>query len=46
MRDKYGTEHDPYFYPGINVLINSLNIHNESTLQDAERDLSSLAAEN
>lgn len=36
MRDKYGVEQDSYCYPDSTVLINLLNIQNESLLEEAE----------
>ena len=39
-RDKYGTGQDPYCYPNSDILINSLNIHDEALLEEAERDIS------
>lgn len=44
MSDKYGTERDPYCYPGTHILINKLDIHDAETLDQAERELSYLAA--
>jgi cell filamentation protein len=43
-RDKYGTGQDPYCYPNSDILINSLNIHDEALLEEAELDISSLCA--
>lgn len=43
-RDKYGTGQDPYCYPNSDILINSLNIHDEALLEEAERDISSVCA--
>ena len=43
-RDKYGTGQDRYCYPNSDILINSLNIHDEALLEEAERDISSLCA--
>lgn len=42
--DKYGVDNDPYCYPGTTVLINLLDLRDESSLADAERDLSFAAA--
>ncbi|SEN45961.1 cell filamentation protein [Pseudomonas sp. ok272] len=44
MLDKYGVGQDPYCYPGSHVLRNLLNIHDEQQLDDAERELSEIAA--
>ncbi len=44
MVDKYGTGQDPDCYPGTAVLINSLNIHDDHTLEAAERDITDLCA--
>lgn len=46
MIDKYGAGQDPYCYCDSHILKNLLNIRDESTLQEAELDLSSLAAKN
>lgn len=43
-RDKYGIGQDSYCYPNSDILINSLNIHDEILLEDAEREISSLCA--
>lgn len=43
-RDKYGTGQDPYCYPDSDVLINTLNIRDDQLLEEAERDLSTLSA--
>jgi len=40
MRDKYGVEQDSYCYPDSTVLINLLNIQNESLLEEAEIEFS------
>lgn len=42
--DKYGVDDDPYCYPGTSVLKNLLDLRDESSLADAERDLSMIAA--
>ncbi|OBT12039.1 cell filamentation protein Fic [Vibrio sp. UCD-FRSSP16_10] len=44
MIDKYGTAQDPYVYENSTVLVNKLNINDEAVLEDAERDLTTLAA--
>ncbi|SHO57078.1 putative adenosine monophosphate-protein transferase Fic [Vibrio quintilis] len=44
MSDKYGAGDDPYCYPGTRVLKNKLSIQDASLLEDAERDLSCVAA--
>lgn len=44
MDDKYGVADDPYCYPGTTVLRNSLNLRDENTLDQAERELSEIAA--
>ena len=46
MVDKYGTGQDPYCYSGTNVLINKFNIKNETTLNDAEREITTAALQN
>ncbi|QFU24267.1 Fic family protein [Shewanella eurypsychrophilus] len=38
MRDKYGTESDPYCYPDSDTLINLFDIHDPNTLSEAETD--------
>lgn len=43
-RDKYGTGQDPYCYPNSDILINILNIRDDQLLEEAERDLSTLCA--
>lgn len=43
-RDKYGTGQDPYCYPNSDVLINTLNIQDDLLLEEAERDISTLCA--
>ncbi|WP_413726448.1 putative adenosine monophosphate-protein transferase Fic [Sodalis sp. RH16] len=44
MNDKFGDDRDPYFYPGIKVLRNKLNIHEAAGLLEAELALTSLRA--
>jgi cell filamentation protein len=44
MPGKYGGSLDPYRYPDSGVLRNRLNIHDESLLQEAERELCEIAA--
>ena len=44
MPGKYGGSLDPYRYPDSGVLRNRLNIHDESLLEEAERELSEIAA--
>lgn len=44
MPGKYGGSLDPYRYPDSGVLRNLLNIHDENLLQEAERELSEIAA--
>ncbi len=44
--DKYGTGNDPYCLPGTNVLRNKLDIVDAFALEQAERDLTTLASEN
>lgn len=41
MRDKYGVERDPNYYPDTDTLINLLNIQSESELDEAELELTS-----
>ena len=43
MVDKYGTGQDPYCYPGLNTLINLLDIREEGVLENAERELTEIA---
>ena len=43
--DKYGTDDDPYCYPGSNVLQNLLNIEDDDELAEAEAELTELAVE-
>lgn len=45
MSDKYGVGQDCYCYSGSSVLRNKLNIHDESSLNQAEQQLSAIAAE-
>lgn len=45
MLDKYGAGQDPYCYPDTQVLRNSLGIKDDSTLTQAERELSELSAD-
>ncbi len=42
--DKYGTGQDPYCYPGSSTLKNRLGLLDDALLSQAERDLSSVAA--
>ena len=44
MVDKYGVGQDPYCYPGTHILRNKLNIRCEAELDQAERELSDIAA--
>jgi len=44
MSDKYGLGQDAYCYPGTDTLKNLLDIKDATVLQEAERDLSDLAA--
>ncbi|AHF75501.1 Filamentation induced by cAMP protein [Sodalis praecaptivus] len=44
MNDKIGDDRDPYFYPGLKVLRNVLNIHEAAGLQEAELALTALRA--
>lgn len=44
MVDKYGTDQDPYCYPGTTVLRNRLGLTTDHALNDAERALSEIAA--
>lgn len=46
MSDKYGVGHDSYCYPDSTVLRNKLDIRDDTTLSDAERQLSAIAADN
>lgn len=43
MEGKYGAGQDPYCYPGTKILINKFNIKDESTLQEAEREITTIA---
>lgn len=43
MLDKYGADQDPYCYPGSSVLRNRLDLHDEESLHEAERELSEIA---
>lgn len=45
MRDKYGIEQDPYCYPCGHTLRNKLGIHDDARLEQAERLLTAIAAE-
>ena len=44
MVDKYGVGQDPYCYPGTTILRNKLKIRCEIELDQAERELSNIAA--
>ncbi|WP_413736744.1 putative adenosine monophosphate-protein transferase Fic [Sodalis sp. RH21] len=44
MNDKFGDGRDPYFYPGIQVLRNKLDIHESAGLREAELALTPLRA--
>lgn len=46
MVDKYGTGQDPYCYKNSLVLINKFNIINDFILQNAEREISTVASDN
>ncbi len=45
MRDKYGVGHDPYCYPGTDVLKNRLNITDADELNRVESQITALRAE-
>lgn len=45
MVDKYGTDSDPACYKGTQILINHLNIKDSCQLEEAEREISTLSAE-
>ncbi|NDJ56059.1 putative adenosine monophosphate-protein transferase Fic [Enterobacteriaceae bacterium 4M9] len=44
MSDKFGDGHDPYFWPGIQVLRNRLDIRENHRLLQAEQELTALRA--
>lgn len=44
MSDKFGDGHDPYFWPGNEVLRNRLEIRENHRLQQAEQELTALRA--
>ncbi len=44
MSNKFGDEHDPYFWPGLEVLRNRLDIHESQPLLQAEKELTALRA--
>lgn len=46
MSDKYGVGQDSYCYPGSTVLRNKLDIRDDVTLSEVERQLSAIAADN
>lgn len=46
MPDKYGVGEDAYCYPGSTVLRNKLDIRDETTLSEAEQQLTAIAADN
>ncbi len=46
MLDKYGVGQDPYCYPGSSVLRNRLDLLDETSLHQAERELSEIAIGN
>lgn len=43
MLDKYGAGQDPYCYPNTKVLINKFGIKDEKILQEAEREITTVA---
>jgi len=43
MVDKYGVGQDPYCYPNTKVLINKFGIKDEKILQEAEREITTVA---
>ncbi|MCF5468272.1 putative adenosine monophosphate-protein transferase Fic [Pseudomonas syringae] len=43
MLDKYGSDQDPYCYPGTSILKNRLNLISDGLLAEAERALSEVA---
>ena len=43
MVDKYGTGQDPYCYKDTNILINRFGIKEEATLDEAEREITTVA---
>ena len=45
MADKYGTGQDPDCYPGTDILINLLGIRDAQILEDAERDITVIRAD-
>ena len=45
MVDKYGVGDDPYCYPGTDILINKLDIKDDTKLAEAEKVLSDLSLE-
>tara|TARA_R110002124_G_C8955364_1_gene513660 strand:- start:466 stop:678 length:213 start_codon:yes stop_codon:yes gene_type:complete len=44
MVDKYDTGQDPYCYAGTTVLRNSFDLYEDDALQEAERMMSEIAA--
>lgn len=46
MRDKYGVDNDPAFFPGTSILRNKLNLRNPELLTEAEAAFAATAAEN
>lgn len=45
MVDKYGVGDDPYCYPGTDILVNKLDIKDDTKLAEAEKVLSDLSLE-
>ncbi len=45
MPVKYGTDNDPYCYSGTQVLINKLDIEDETILEEAEKEITLFSAE-
>ncbi len=46
MISKYRSGQDPYCYPGTEILINKFNIKDNNILQEAEREITTIALNN
>ena len=44
MGDKFGEGRDPYLYPGLDIMRNRLNIHQQQRLEQAAYEMTALRA--
>ncbi|GDN34859.1 cell filamentation protein Fic [Escherichia coli] len=44
MSDKFGEGRDPYLYPGLDIMRNRLNIHQQQRLEQAAYEMTALRA--